>query len=458
MSILALFPGLAAAWAAIRTSPQAAFLAVYVPALILLPDYYYKDLPGLPDPSFVESAIVPVALVFALRCAGRWTFSLTDALVAGFAFAVGYSEYLNAGYKEAQNLMFDCVAGVFLPYVLAKGLIEPYRLRAQLAKQMVVLFFLVACLSVYEFRFALNPYRMALDGFFPAQGRGWVVSVRWGFGRIAGPYGHAILAGIMLMVGYRLARWAQWSRLWPERVKGLRWMPISPGALLSLGILGGLIMTLCRGPWMGAVVAALLAALGRAKNRWRALGIVVVLGVCVGVPLFVAFKSYVAVGRKGAASATQETAAYRFELLQNYLDIVDQKPFLGWGRNTWPKVPGQPSIDNHYLLLLLMHGYVAFLLLLSLLVHVGGRLFLHGMREPPSAPPGNSFALTLCGCIVGVYVAIATVFLGLNTQPLLFLLLGWGEGYLLFGKGYAPGRVAIAPAAPPPFRFKRVLA
>lgn len=456
--IVALVPGLIAAFVVVRYSTATAFLNVYIPALLLLPDYYYWNAPGLPDPSFVEAAIVPVAIGFFLGDVRHWRLSFTDVLVTAFAFCVGYSEYLAAGYKEAQNLLFDCLAGVFFPYVLAKGIIEPQRLRAEAARCMVLVFFVVSVMSVYEFRFALNPYRMVLDSFFPFQGRGWVVTVRWGFGRIAGPYGHAILAGVMLAAGYRLARWAQWSKLWPARIPYLPWQPLSTGAIFSLGILGGMVMTLCRGPWIGAVLGAVIAAIGKARNRTRALVLVGVGVVGIGLPAFLAFKAYVSVGRKGAESATQETAAYRFELLQNYLDIVAEKPVFGWGRNTWPKVSGQPSIDNHYLLLLLMHGYSATLLLVALLVWVGGRLFWQGLREPPSNPPGSSFSFTLLGALVSIYFAITTVFMGLNTQPLLFLLFGWGEGYLLYGTGYQPGVTTRPVAAPPPlFRFDRVL-
>ena len=130
---------------------------------------------------------------------------------------------------------------------------------------------------------------------------------------------------------------------------------------------------------------------------------------------------------------------------------------MHWSQVRWPKVSGQPSIDNHYLLLLLMHGSLAAGFLLLLFLHVGGRLFLHGMNETPAA--GGSFAMTLFGCIAGVYVAVATVFMGLNTQPLLFVLLGWGEGFLLFGRRVGTATARVAATAPlPAFRFRRVLA
>ena len=455
---LALLPALLAGWVAFRKSPQAAFVNVYLPVLLLLPDYYYWNAPGLPDPSFIEAPTIPIFAAFLVMHRVPWKFTLTDVLVVGYAFSVGYSEYLAAGYKEAQNLLFDCVAQVLLPYILAKGLIEPHRLREAAAKRFALLLFLVSVVSVFEFRFARNPWRMFFDPFFPFQGRGWIVSLRWGFGRTAGPFGHSILAGVILVAGYRLNRWVQWSGLWPKRIsRWLPWQPLSTGAIIAWGYVLGLAMTMARGPWLGAMVAAVIAWVGKTKNRWQTLFVIAAVGAVVGIPALAAFRSYVSVGRSGAQSDTQETAAYRFELLQNYLDIVYQKPLFGWGRNTWPKVSGQPSIDNHYLLLLLMHGFSATLLLLSLLVVVGGKLFWHGMNEPPSQPPGSSFAMTLLGILVATYFAIATVFMGLNVTPVLFVVFGWAEGYLAYGRQYRPGAAAPPSAPPPRFQFSRVL-
>src|SRR6202041_1073264 len=107
-------------------------------------------------------------------------------LVFGYAYCVAYSEYITAGYNEAQNLMFDMVCLVLLPYALAKAFIEPKGLRVQFGKRLVFCLFVVSVLSVYEFKFASTPWRMALDPFFPGQGAGWVTTFRWGFARVAG--------------------------------------------------------------------------------------------------------------------------------------------------------------------------------------------------------------------------------------------------------------------------------
>ena len=132
MGIIAALPGLFAAIVALRRSPAAAFLKIYIPVLLLLPEYYRWVVPLLPDPTFSQAAILPIVVVFLWREGRAWKFSAMDFLILSFAFFVGYSEYANAGYKEAQNLMFDMIGWVLFPYIAAKGLIEPKGMRVAL--------------------------------------------------------------------------------------------------------------------------------------------------------------------------------------------------------------------------------------------------------------------------------------------------------------------------------------
>jgi hypothetical protein len=202
MEIVALIPGVISAIVAIWRSAQLAFLNVYLPVLILCPEYYRWIAPGLPDPAFSQAAVLPIAIAFLIGEASRWQVSLTDFLVCGFALCVGYSEYLNVGYDEAQNLMFDTFTWVVFPYMLGKGLIEPHHLAIPFAKRLVFLMFIVSLFSLYEFKMGVTPWKLALQSLFPWQGDGWVTTFRWGFTRVAGPYGHAILAGVILVTGY----------------------------------------------------------------------------------------------------------------------------------------------------------------------------------------------------------------------------------------------------------------
>ena len=120
MQFLPIIPALIAAYVAIRYSAARAFLQVYIPVLLLLPMYYRWVIPVLPDPTFEQATILPIAAVFLWRHGKDWKFSLADVLIVSFAGCIGLSEFLNTNYNEAQNLMFDMVASVVFPYMLAK--------------------------------------------------------------------------------------------------------------------------------------------------------------------------------------------------------------------------------------------------------------------------------------------------------------------------------------------------
>lgn len=252
----------------------------------------------------------------------------------------------------------------------AKGLIEPHNLAIPFAKRLVFLMFIISIVSVYEFKMGVTPWKLVLQRFFLWQGEGWVTTFRWGFARVAGPYGHAILAGVMLITVYRIQRWLEWSQQWEPRFRNGSGLPVSKARMITIGLVLGVLMTMVRGPWIAGILAAVLTSIGRAKNRWRAVGIIGAAMVVIGTPTVIAFKSYVSVGRERATSVAQESAAYRKELMDKYIDIALERSIWSWGRTTWPKIPGMPSIDNYYLLLALMHGVLAlgFLLLIFLMM------------------------------------------------------------------------------------------
>ena len=456
-AIMTTIPGFIAAWVGLRRSPQHAFLFVYLPSMLLLPEYYRWDAPGLPDPTFGQAAIIGTFAAFLARGAPGYRFSFTDVLVAGFALSSSVSQFLAAGYADAQNLMFNMLTWVVMPYVLAKSLVEPLGLRIRFAQIVVLLLALIALVSVYEFKFAATPWRMILDPFFPYQGRGWITTFRWGFARIAGPYGHAILAGILMVVAFRIQRWLEWSNAWPKRLAWAPWLPISPARLITLLLLAGVIMTMVRGPWIGAVLAALVVLVGRSRFRTAAIGGVTAMLVLVGIPVVFWFLDYVSVGRAGALTVAQESAAYRWELLTEYGGIAAEKLWLGWGLTAWPKVPGMPSIDNYYLLLLLMHGLLGLGFFLAVLFGMFARLLLRGLREPIAQPSGSSLSFTLASIYLAFLISTGTVYLGLQAVPVFFLITGWAESYLQRGQRHEVSQELDAANSEAKHPFRRVM-
>ncbi len=440
-----------------RQSYKAAFVDVYVFVLLCLPCWCRWPLPGLPDPTFQQAAILPIAFAFVARGMKGYRFSLMDLPVYALVTIIGVSEYTNAGYADAQNLIFDMVAGALLPYLLAKSIIEPSGLRVRFIRNFVWAVSIVTVTTLYESKFAYNPFRRIFDPFFPGQGDGWVTTFRYGLARVAGPYGHAILAGVVFMFAIRLQSWLEASNLWERDLKYLRLEKFTKARILTCWTILGLVLTWVRGPQIGTFLAWLFSLIGRGANPKRRGWLVLAGLVLVGIPIAVSFYSYASVGRAHAKTDSQETAAYRKELIDKYVEIAEQHAWLGWGRNGWPKVSGMPSIDNYYLLLALQHGVGATTLLFLILVVHSTRLYRNGMKSAPMKPPGSSLSFTLFGLFIGFAFSIATVFMGDTLVPLFFMMVGFTEGYLLAGGDRQTASRSKIVVAIRPFQFQRTI-
>ena len=450
---------IAAAVVALRHGPGRALLAVYLPVLLLIPDGFRAITPGLPDPNFNQAAMIPIVAVALLRHGHRWRPAPMDGLVLLFAAWVGYSDYSGRGYADAQNLMFAMLFSVVAPYAVARLVIGAEGLQVALARRIVIIVFAVALVGVWEARFGLNPFHALIGNLFPGQGKGWVTSFRYGMARVAGPYSHAILAGLMLALAFVLQRWLQSAGHWEARFVRLPAWPWSKARTITAALVLGMLMTVARGPWLGAVVALAIFAVGQAANRRRALWIAAAVLAVGGAAGAWALGDYLDVKPGAAMTMSQESALYRKVLFEKYYDIAMHNAWLGWGLTTWPKVRGMESIDNYYLLIALMHGVPAMVMLVTMLLASTVQCLRRGLAEPAGV---NGPGFALAGVFMAVFVSLGTVYLGEQVLPMLFLMLGWAQGWLrgpLAGPVQAVqpvGRAAAAQAGTVP-RFRRVI-
>lgn len=460
LSYIAYLPGLWTYYVAQNQSVTKAFIWAYLPTLLLLPDYYRAITPGLPDPSFNQSASVALFAVFIMHGSPGYKFSYTDLIVGFYAFSVSYSEFLASGYSDAQNLMFFELTSVLFPYIFAKSLIEPFNLRYDFAKSVVLCLSIVFVLNLFENKFGYNLWQAYLGPFFPGQGLGWITTFRFGLARAAGPYGHCLLDGVIMAVGYRLQRWLQWSDFWPKKIKQMAWIPwFSPAQVFTIMILGGVFTTLGKGQWLAGIVASGIVIIGRSKKRVAAMTAVLAVMVFIGLPLLAAFLSYASVGRKNAKDDNQETAAYRYELITEYMDVASERLWWGWGLMKWPEVPGFESIDNHFLLTYLNHGVIALTLLLVLMFGMMTRLIIHGMSRPMTEPRGSSLAFTLAAIFLMYVIAVATVAMMNQSCTLFFIIVGLSDAYLRMSTwdgDQGSGKSKIEPDTRR-FKFRKVL-
>jgi hypothetical protein len=441
--------------AVVRFSPGKALIWLYVPILLVVPDTFHAITPGLPDPSTNVAVMIPIFFATLVAYGRQWRPSVADVLVIAIASVMTYSEYRAAGYSEAQNLLSGTLFQIVAPYLVARLAIDREALHVELAKRIVIISFGIALIGLFEFRFGWNPFLVLPEALvFHGQGLGWVTTFRHGLARVAGPYAHCILAGMMMVLAYRLNRWLEWGGHWEPRFAHLPWPNLSKGRLISIVLLIGSITTLARGPWLGGLLGALFVNAGRHSRRKLAFMLVFGAIVLIAIPGYIGFQAYLDVSPGSEMTMSQQTAMYRKVLFEKYYAIALDHAWLGWGRNTWPKIPGMASIDNYYLLLSLMHGLLSTALLLGLMAWMSVRLFRKGMSEPVDS---NSLAFTFLGIILAFFVSLVTVYLGENVVPAFFLMLGWAEAYIA-GRGHLVVSTGSTPAPEPATpRFRRII-
>ncbi len=465
MHYIALLPGVICAWLLSSWGIERTFLYFFVPIVVALPDYYKALIAGFPDLSFSQGMMIPITAAVLLRYGGRWKPRLMDVLVILLATMSILSELQASGYADAQNYVMDMLTYIIGPYVLGRLLIEQSDIRIEFVKQVVGwACFVVLAIMVYEWRFAVNPYQMLLNRFFPGQGDGWVVTFRFGMTRAAGPYAHAILAGVLFGVYYRLQRWLMWEKHWPAKWERYPNHPYAWDMWLWAIIGFGVFANGAKGPWLGAILAAVLVTASRVPFRGMYLKALLAATLIIGIPASVQFWDYVSVGRGAAKSENQETAAYRKELIDHYWQYAKSKALLGWGKTKVPKVPGSESVDNYFLLLSLMHGLVASSTLLTMFGMMIVRLWRRANLESTLYKNSNPIAWTLFGIFVIYFISLATVYMAYQVMLIFFLFLGWTETILQQGPQPPVRRDSSGADGPYPFedhpaprRFRRVL-
>lgn len=468
-SMLAGLPGLVALIVCLRRGPAYAFLNVYLPVLLLLPDDCRMPISG--QLNFAESAIIPIAAVYLWQEGRNWEWSLTDFLVLAFASLVVCSEYMNTEYWLAQHLAISMTTTVILPYIVAKALIVRERMGVEIAKRITVLATFVAIVSVYQFRMTANPFTDFASRLFPGIDNG--ASFRYGFARISGPWTHPILAGIILLFAYRTARWLEWTGEWQGSVPFLSFsldttydrhgrspiVSISKVRFCEVALVVGSLMTISRGPWLGAAMAAVVMMLVRVRHRTYVTLLAFFAAVIVAFPIYYAFDSYVKVDRFDGSNEARESAAYRREMIEQYMVVAEERPEWGWGSSVtgqglYPRVENMDSIDNHYLLLALISGMFSLAALVLLLLWVPVRLLGFSLRNVRDEP-ATSLAVTLLGSFILFAIAISTAWLGAQTQPLLFIIAGWSEA-LLLAPSFVTAKVP-SPVQEVSYGFERVM-
>lgn len=409
---------------------EEAFLKSWMFFFMWLSFSFYVDIPGLPDPNFMQAAIMPIMFMLVMERKDELRFGAMELLVAAYLLLRVSMDFISRGYADAQNYAFFLLTTHAGPYLMGRYLINRRGMDVATARHFVLFMLPLFPLFLYELRFWISPIFKLMMPFFPSATPS--MSLRYGVARTAGPFEHPILACVMIVAVYRLHRWLCWMGEWEKPQGGwlgwidqrTRWLRIPLKHKISLVLVLMALMTISRGPWIGGFVGAILTASGNFKNRKRWLWIAIVVLVIGAGGGKLALDYYITPDETGEISGEAKTMLYRKTLIDRYKDYMYEKMWTGWGLSTRPKVKGMESVDNAFLGMALQHGIMAPILLV---VIFGSAIFSQirfGLRAPPGEPP---LGFTFAGIYLAAFVSFATVYMGAQTAPMLFLLLGWGE-------------------------------
>jgi hypothetical protein len=464
-TVVIALPAFAALIVCLLRGPKQALLDVYLPTLLLLSHTPVWPISG--ELAFSDPTILVIALFLLFQPQHEWRWSTIDFLVVAYLVITVVSCCINEGYKLGDNLALRGFCFIFLPYYVAKQTMGREQFAIEVAKRIAVLLAVVAIVSVYEFRMGKDLFLWPFSGIFPLYES---AVFRGGFMRTQGPFGHAMAQGVMMAVGYRIARWLDWKGIWHDR---LPLLPISKIRFCELWILAGLVMTISLGDWLGAAGGAIVFSICQARNRKLALTLVMVCAVLAGPPILSAFKAYVSVDplKTIASDKTQADAAYRNKLLQVYIPIVEERPTWGWGipdpayrsastpPKGYPVIDGMFSIDNGYLFTALVYGLYALGLWVAVLLWSPICLCALGLRLS-RGHPGALAAFTLAA--IYVILAICNIEGALMAGPQItrffFLVTGWSVALLKSNEVDMAEAQVVASPPHTRFAFRRVMA
>jgi hypothetical protein len=421
MSIIILIPAVFCILALFRDSISKAFLNVYLTVFTLLPVYYYWKVAALPPITFSEAALLPLGVAIAIKEMRFWRPALSDIAMAFFLFSSFYADYLGDKETTWKFELFGTLLLALVPYMIGKVLIEQHGVRVAAVKRIVFLLFISCIFSAYEYKMGQNPFTLVFSRFFPGESFAWKTQIRWGFGRVSGPFGQSELAGIILIFGLVLALWLGYYHLWEKKFSRPQWWPFQKATTITWIIALTLLMTQARGPWLGTLVAVPVAFIGRSKRIIRTAVITSVILVVGGGVAYVGLKHYTS---GPTTSAEQENAQYRAQLITNYLPVAIKGGAWGGGPD-FPRVGSQGSIDNEYLFVALVQGWVGLFTFTFIALESLVRLILATIFAPTK--PDRYFACSMLGIMLGLLLTIFTVFLGNQPYELFFLLAGWSQ-------------------------------
>lgn len=465
MSYIVFLSALIPLWVLRRHGLEKAFLWAWIPVFLTMPTQFTAHIPMVPIRMFMQSWIIPLLFVLLFDLLrdkkAELKFGRMEILLLAYVVVRVFNDLLGRGYSDAQNYAAYMLTVLIGPYLIGRYVINRREMDLATGRMFVLMFLLFFPLFLYEVKFWVSPIYKIFSPLFPDAFSG--LSVRWGLARTAGTFEHPILAAIMLIAVYRLHRWLCWVGAWDTPQTGwlgkiervMRRFPFSFKTQISIALVIMILLTMSRGPWIGALAAAALVAVGNVKERKKWLLIAGLVFIVGGVAGKLALDAYITPKMGEVLSGEAKTMLYRSVMIDQYKAFLMEKLWTGWGLTTVPKIQGMESVDNAFFLMALQHGLIAPVILILIFIYAIISQIKFALKTPAGESP---IGFTFAGIYLMCFIAFSTVYMGAQTEPLIFLMLGWGES---IKRRRAPATTSISGSAQPSTAaakpFKRVL-
>lgn len=418
-------------WMIQRFGLEKTFIYLWIPIFLLLPFNFSAKLPLVPLTNFMQLSMVPILFELIRKKLPEIKLGRLEYLLILYVISKVFCDFLGRGYKDAQNYAAYMIVSLIGSYIIGRYLINRREMEVATARMFVLIFILMFPMFLYELRSWVSPIYKIFSPLFPDSHMG--IAIRYGVARVQGSFSHPILACVMIVAGFRLHRWLCWVGFWDKPQTGLlriienfsKKLPFSLKTQISILFILMALMTISRGPWIGALVGAALVAVGNFRNRKIWLWMFVIVFITCGVSAKFALDVYTS--SKLGAELSEQVASmlYRKEMLDRYQEFLLQRVWTGWGLTTVPKIEGMESVDNAFFLMALQHGIITTGIWVTILVYAVISQIKFGLKAPVGDSP---IGFTFAGIYLAMTIAFTTVYMGNQTEPLIFLLLGWGEG------------------------------
>ncbi len=371
------------------------------------------------------SLVLLVPAYFALRRDSEWT--LPDVLIAGYLLIqLGLQLSVDSLTNTARYGIY-AMLDLVLPYYVASRSLRDLRAFRELAMCFAVAAMVLAAIAIFE----------AVKHWLLYSPLDRVLDVRWGYGnylarnatiRAQASTGQPIALGYVLLVAIALYAYVgQTVQL--DRTR--RWL----GHAL---LFGGLVASLSRGPWLGALVALIAYRVSGPRLLGGAVKVVLAGGAIVGVVLLSPWGAQVIDYLPFVGTVDAFNVTYRQQLVNLSIGMIAQEPWFGVSQFYYRLADhdmvagGMVDVVNTYIGVALSNGVIALACFMGVFAVIMWRMY-RTMRY--FAEPGDERRALGCGllaALAGTVVTIATTS-SITVIPVVYwVLLGTGAAYERF--------------------------